>query len=137
MHIFSTFQRRSRYRFEKIVKKSGEDRYCKHFTAWKQFLTLLFAQISGKDSLREIENAVMSQILVAMIHYLLVAYIKFLHGFKLGMTELTNRIRRNCHHRHPCRNAFAGIEQSTGESTGIRLCQQQETVHSRYVALWR
>ena len=36
-----------RYRFEKIVKNSGEDRYCKHFTAWKQFLTLLFAQISG------------------------------------------------------------------------------------------
>jgi len=46
-----------RYRFEKIVKKSGGDRYCKHFTAWKQFLTLLFAQISGNDSLREIENA--------------------------------------------------------------------------------
>ena len=46
-----------RYRFEKIVKKSGRDRYCKHFTTWKQFLTLLFAQISGKDSLREIENA--------------------------------------------------------------------------------
>ncbi|MBE6386011.1 MAG: DUF4372 domain-containing protein [Lentisphaerae bacterium] len=28
-----------------MVKKSGGDRYCKHFTAWKQFLTLLFAQI--------------------------------------------------------------------------------------------
>ena len=39
------------------------------------------------------ENAVMSQIWVAMIHYLLIAYLKFLHGFKLGMTELTNRIR--------------------------------------------
>ena len=49
-----------RYRFEKIVKKSGEDRYCKHFTAWKQFLTLLFAQISGKDSLCEIENALLA-----------------------------------------------------------------------------
>ena len=48
------------YRFEKIVKKSGGDRYCKHFTAWKQFLTLLFAQISGKDSLREIENALLA-----------------------------------------------------------------------------
>ena len=49
-----------RYRLEKIVKKSGGDRYCKHFTAWKQFLTLLFAQISGKDSLREIENALLA-----------------------------------------------------------------------------
>ena len=48
------------YRLEKIVKKSGGDRYCKHFTAWKQFLTLLFAQISGKDSLREIENALLA-----------------------------------------------------------------------------
>ena len=48
-----------RYRFEKIVKKSGRDRYCKHFTAWKQFLTLRFAQISCKDSLREIENALL------------------------------------------------------------------------------
>lgn len=28
-----------------------------------------------------------------MIHYLLVTYIKFLNGFKFGMTELTNRIR--------------------------------------------
>lgn len=44
-----------RYRFTKIVEKFGEDRYCKHFTAWKQFLTLLFAQITGNDSLREIE----------------------------------------------------------------------------------
>ena len=35
----------------------------------------------------------MSQIWVAMIHYLLIAYLKFLHRFKLGMTELTNRIR--------------------------------------------
>ena len=49
-----------RYRFEKIVKKSGGDRYYKHFTAWKQFLTLLFAQITGKDSLREIENALLA-----------------------------------------------------------------------------
>ena len=49
-----------RYRFEKIVKKSGGDRCCKHFTAWKQFQTLLFAQISGKDSLREIKTALLA-----------------------------------------------------------------------------
>ena len=28
-----------------------------------------------------------------MIHYLLIAYLKFLNGFKLRMTELTKRIR--------------------------------------------
>ena len=31
-----------------------------HFTDWKQFLTLLSAQISGKDSLREIETALLA-----------------------------------------------------------------------------
>ncbi len=46
-----------------------------------------------KSFLGTSENAVMSQIWVAMIHYLLIAYLKFLHGFKFGMTELTNRIR--------------------------------------------
>ena len=41
---------------KKIVKKSGDDRYCKYFTVWQRFLNLLFAQISGKSSLREIKN---------------------------------------------------------------------------------
>ena len=36
-----------------------------------------------KSFLGTSENAAMSQIWVAMIHYLLIAYIKFLHGFKL------------------------------------------------------
>ena len=53
-HLFKFIPR---CRFEKIVKNSGGDRYCKHFTAWEQFQTLLFAQISGKDFLREIKNA--------------------------------------------------------------------------------
>ena len=38
-------------------------------------------------------NAVRTQIWVALIHYLLVAYIKFITGVKLSLTEITNRIR--------------------------------------------
>jgi transposase len=38
-------------------------------------------------------NAVMAQIWVAMIHYLLVAYLQFLHKFNLTLTEITRRIR--------------------------------------------
>ena len=45
-----------RHRFEKSAENLSGDRYCKHFTAWRQFLTCLYAQITGKDSLREIEN---------------------------------------------------------------------------------
>jgi hypothetical protein len=53
--IFSQlFQFIPRHRFDKAVGTGGSDHYCKHFTAWRQFLTCLYAQITGKDSLREI-----------------------------------------------------------------------------------
>ena len=45
-----------RNRFEAIVKSYGANRYTKHFTAWNQFIVNLYAQISGKDSLRQIES---------------------------------------------------------------------------------
>ena len=56
--IFSQlFQFIPRHRFEKSVESNASNRYCKHFTAWQQFLTCLYAQITGKDSLREICGA--------------------------------------------------------------------------------
>ena len=64
MHYSSIFQQLfnfiPRHRFEKSVEKLSGDRYCKHFTAWRQFLTCLYAQITGKDSLREIENGLLA-----------------------------------------------------------------------------
>ena len=53
--IFSQlFQFIPRHRFEKSVETNNSNRYCKYFTAWRQFLTCLYAQITGKDSLREV-----------------------------------------------------------------------------------
>jgi hypothetical protein len=49
-----------RHRFEKRVSELGADGYCKYFTAWKQFLTVLYSQVTGKDSLREIESGLIS-----------------------------------------------------------------------------
>lgn len=43
-----------RYAFEKSARKHGADRYAKTFKAWQQFLLLLYAQATGKQSLREI-----------------------------------------------------------------------------------
>lgn len=43
------------HQFDKIVKKYNGDYYVKYFTCWQQFLTLLYAQIKSKDSLRDIE----------------------------------------------------------------------------------
>ena len=64
MHYNTVFQQLfnliPRHRFEKSVEILGGDRYCKHFSAWKQCLTLLYAQITGKDSLREVETGLLS-----------------------------------------------------------------------------
>lgn len=46
-----------RHRFDTIVNRYSGDRYVKRFSCWNQFTTLLYAQASGKDSLREIENS--------------------------------------------------------------------------------
>ena len=43
-----------RHVFEKTVAEHGADRYAKTFKAWQQFLLLLYAQATGKQSLREI-----------------------------------------------------------------------------------
>lgn len=45
-----------RNQFNSAVKSYGSNRYTKHFTAWNQFIVNLYAQISGKDSLRQIES---------------------------------------------------------------------------------
>ncbi|MCK5015214.1 MAG: IS4 family transposase [Candidatus Omnitrophica bacterium] len=44
-----------RHQFEAIVKKYSANRYVKRFNCWNQLTTLLYAQASGKESLREIE----------------------------------------------------------------------------------
>ena len=62
-----------RYRFEKSVKNLSGDHYCKTFSAWQQFLTCLYPQITGKDSLREIERGLVAN------HYRL---------YHLGMTAV-------------------------------------------------
>jgi hypothetical protein len=40
--------------FDKLVEQYGVDRYVKNLTTWRQFITLLYAQIKGHNSLRDI-----------------------------------------------------------------------------------
>ena len=47
-----------RYDFEKLENQYNANHYTKYFTGWQQFIVLLFAQINGKDSLREIETSI-------------------------------------------------------------------------------
>jgi len=50
-----------RHHFEKLVESYHNDLYVKNFTTWNQFTIMLYAQVSGKDSLRDIENSFKAQ----------------------------------------------------------------------------
>lgn len=47
--------------FEKIVSSHNADKHSKGFSSWDQLITLIYAQISGCNSLREIEEGFNSQ----------------------------------------------------------------------------
>lgn len=42
------------FKFLRIVKKYGGDRYVKSYTCWNQLLTLMFGQLSNRESLRDL-----------------------------------------------------------------------------------
>ena len=50
-----------RHDFEKLVERHGTDRYAKSLTTWGQFVALLYAQIKGHDSLRDIVAGLAAQ----------------------------------------------------------------------------
>jgi len=45
-----------KYRFKNFVSNHNADRYAKTLSTWNQLVVLLYAQATGKDSLREIET---------------------------------------------------------------------------------
>jgi hypothetical protein len=47
--------------FERDVIREQANKYTKHFTAWNQLLVNLYAQVSGKNSLRDIETGLKVQ----------------------------------------------------------------------------
>lgn len=50
-----------RHEFESLVKRYDGDRYVKYFTCWQQFMSLFYAQVRTKDSLRDIQTSLMAQ----------------------------------------------------------------------------
>ena len=45
-------------KFRHIARKYAGNRYVKHFTCWNQLLTLMFGQLSNRESLRNLIFAV-------------------------------------------------------------------------------
>jgi hypothetical protein len=62
------------------------DRYVKYFTCWQQFITLLYAQIRSKDSLRDITTSLNSQVQ------------KFYH---IGLTKISRSTLSDANNRRP------------------------------------
>lgn len=50
-----------RYHFDKAVEVRGTERYVKSFSTWSHFIAMLYSQITGKDSLRDIETGLQAQ----------------------------------------------------------------------------
>ena len=48
----------NRSKFNRIVTKYEGDKYVKHFTCWNQLLTLMFGQLSNRESLRDLIIAI-------------------------------------------------------------------------------
>ena len=44
----------NRSQFNDYVRKYHGDKYVKHFTCWNQLLTLMFGQLSNRESLRDL-----------------------------------------------------------------------------------
>lgn len=47
-----------RKHFNYLVRKYGGNKYVKHFTCWNQLFTLMFGQLSNRDSLRDLTIAI-------------------------------------------------------------------------------
>ncbi|MEC4113404.1 IS4 family transposase [Myroides pelagicus] len=47
----------NRSKFNRIISKYNGDKYVKHFTCWNQLLALMFGQLSNRESLRDLINA--------------------------------------------------------------------------------
>ncbi|SKC07256.1 DUF4372 domain-containing protein, partial [Alkalitalea saponilacus] len=44
----------NRSKFNRIVAKYKGDKYVKHFTCWNQLLSLMFGQLTNRESLRDL-----------------------------------------------------------------------------------
>ncbi len=43
-----------------IIRKAGTDKHCKGYNTWSQFISMIFCQFSGCDSVRDISNGLKS-----------------------------------------------------------------------------
>lgn len=54
MHFAQLVSFMDNFKFLRIVKKYNGDKYIKSFTCWNQLLTMMFGQLTNKESIRDL-----------------------------------------------------------------------------------
>ena len=62
LEIFSTLISKKSIEFHNLVNKYQSDKGAKGLTTWSQFIAMLFCQLTGADSLREISDGLYSSL---------------------------------------------------------------------------
>jgi hypothetical protein len=82
-----------RHQFETLVRKHNSDRYVKRFNSWHQLVTMLYAQASGKQSLRDIQRGLEAH---------------FTRLYHLGLPEIKRSTLSDANSKRSCK-VFEGL----------------------------
>lgn len=93
--------------FDKHVRRLDADKHCKGFRAWDQLIALMYAQISGATSLREVETGFNSQ---------------KRHHYHLGTRAVRRSTLADANHKRPAA-LFESLCQHLMEKAGRRFRQ--------------
>lgn len=94
--------------FEKYARQYDADKHCKGFKTWDQLVSLMYAQISGATSLREVEAGFNSQ---------------KIHHYHLGTRQIRRSTLADANHKRPAA-LFEGVCQHLMAKMGRRLRQE-------------
>lgn len=94
--------------FEKHVRQFDADKQCKGFKTWDQLIALMYAQISGATSLREVEAGFNSQ---------------KLHHYHLGTRTIRRSALADANHKRPA-ELFEAVCQLLMAKLGRRFRQE-------------
>ena len=107
-----------RNRFNYLVKKYGGDKYVKSYTCWNQLLTMMFGQLSNRESLRDL--------IVAMEAHAGKLY-------HLGIGKSVTRSNLCCQGENRCKVQARNVETEAYRQCGFR-CRQPfpDATHLHY-----
>lgn len=126
------------WQLQACVRRYHGDRYVKTFSCRDQFLTMAFAQLTSRESLRDIEaffgtsdNAVRTQFWVAISVYVLVALVKKRLNLAPSMLTILQVLELTVFEKMPLKGAFSRVVGNENNSIEIPCgCEQPDLFDS-------